>query len=120
MARSDGDRQLLEISGSRLLQRLWDLAEIGPIPGGGNNRLALTDADKEGRDLVVTWMRDLGLDVSIDTIGNVVATQPDTGSGPAVMMGSHIDTVATGGKYDGNLGVLAALGSDRDRDRERY
>ncbi|MYB03268.1 MAG: Zn-dependent hydrolase, partial [Acidimicrobiaceae bacterium] len=48
----DGDRELLEINGPRLLQRLWDLAEIGPIPGGGNNRLALTDADKEGRDLV--------------------------------------------------------------------
>ena len=109
MAGPSGDRQLLEVNGQRLLQRLWDLAEIGPIPGGGNNRLALTDADKEGRDLVVTWMRDLGLEVSIDTIGNVVATQPDTGHGPPVMMGSHIDTVATGGKYDGNLGVLAAL-----------
>ena len=109
MAGFDGDRPLLEINGERLLRRLWDLAEIGPIPGGGNNRLALTDADKEGRDLVVTWMRDLGLDVSIDTIGNVVAVQPDVGRGPPVMMGSHIDTVATGGKYDGNLGVLAAL-----------
>ena len=109
MAGFDGARQLLAINGERLLQRLWDLAEIGPIPGGGNNRLALTDADKEGRDLVVTWMRDLGLDVSIDTIGNVVAVQSDVGHGPPVMMGSHIDTVATGGKYDGNLGVLAAL-----------
>ena len=109
MAGIDGDRQLLEINGERLLRRLWDLAEIGPIPGGGNNRLALTDADKQGRDLVVTWMRDLGLDVSIDTIGNVVAVQSDVGQRPPVMMGSHIDTVATGGKYDGNLGVLAAL-----------
>lgn len=109
MAGPGGDRKLLEVNGQRLLQRLWDLAEIGPIPGGGNNRLALTDADKEGRDLVVTWMRDLGLDVSIDTIGNVVAVQHDVGQGPPVMMGSHIDTVATGGKYDGNLGVLAAL-----------
>ena len=109
MAALSGDRPLLEINGERLLQRLWDLAEIGPIPGGGNNRLALTDADKAGRDLVVTWMRDLGLNVSIDTIGNVRAVQSDAGDGPPVMMGSHIDTVATGGKYDGNLGVLAAL-----------
>ncbi len=100
---------MLEVNAGRLLRRLWDLAEIGPIPGGGNNRLALTDADRAGRDLVVTWMRDLGLDVSIDTIGNVVAVQPDAGGDPPVMMGSHIDTVATGGKYDGNLGVLAAL-----------
>ena len=109
MAALSGDRPLLEINGERLLQRLWDLAEIGPIPGGGNNRLALTDADKAGRDLVVTWMRDLGLNVSIDTIGNVRAVQSDAGDGPPVMMGSHIDTVATGGKYDGNLGVLAAM-----------
>ena len=109
MAALSGDRPLLEINGERLLQRLWDLAEIGPIPGGGNNRLALTDADKAGRDLVVTWMRDLGLDVSIDTIGNVRAVQSDFGDMPPVMMGSHIDTVATGGKYDGNLGVLTAM-----------
>ena len=109
MGDPSGDHQLLEINGKRLLQRLWDLAEIGPIKGGGSNRLALTDADKAGRDLVITWMRDLGLDLSIDTIGNVVATQTDVGDGPPVMMGSHIDTVATGGKYDGNLGVLAAL-----------
>ena len=109
MVALDADRQLLEINGERLLQRLRDLAEIGPIPGGGSNRLALTDADKAGRDLVVTWMRDLGLAVSIDTIGNVVGVQTDMGEGPPVMMGSHIDTVATGGKYDGNLGVLAAL-----------
>ena len=109
MAQSAAGSKLLEVDGRRLLQRLWDLAEIGPIDGGGNNRLALTDADKAGRDLVVTWMRDLGLDVSIDTVGNVVATQPDVGEEPPVMMGSHIDTVATGGKYDGNLGVLAAL-----------
>ena len=99
----------LAINGERLLQRLWDLAEIGPIGGGGVNRLALTDADRAGRDLVLTWMRDLGLQVSIDTVGNVVAVQSDAGEGPPVMMGSHIDTVATGGKYDGNLGVLAAL-----------
>ncbi|MCY4067622.1 MAG: Zn-dependent hydrolase [Acidimicrobiaceae bacterium] len=108
MAGHHSDRGLLRINGDRLMQRLWDLAEIGPIPKGGNNRLALTDADKAGRDLVVTWMRDLGLEVDVDTIGNVVARQPHM-EGPPVMMGSHIDTVATGGKYDGNLGVLAAL-----------
>lgn len=109
MIRPRTDGPVVSINPNRLLQRLWDLAEIGPIPGGGNNRLALTDADKAGRDLVVTWMRDLGLEVSIDSIGNVVAVQSGIGSGAPVMMGSHIDTVATGGKYDGNLGVLAAL-----------
>jgi N-carbamoyl-L-amino-acid hydrolase len=99
----------LRVDGARLMRRLAALAEIGPIEGGGNNRLALTDADKEGRDLVVTWMRDLGLAVGIDEIGNVVGTRAGRESGPPVMTGSHIDTVRTGGRYDGNLGVLAGL-----------
>ena len=64
----------------------------------------------QGRDLVVGWMRDLGLAVSIDAIGNVVATRPGTDPAAApVMTGLHIDTVATGGRFDGNLGVLAGL-----------
>ncbi|HET9060514.1 MAG TPA: Zn-dependent hydrolase [Acidimicrobiales bacterium] len=99
----------LRIDGERLLGRLRELARIGAIPGGGCARLALTDEDKAGRDLVVMWMRDAGLDVSIDGIGNVVATRKGREAGPAVMCGSHIDTVATGGAYDGNLGVLAGL-----------
>ena len=99
----------LEINGERLMRRLRELAEIGPIEGGGVSRLALTDADKAGRDLVVTWMQDLGLEVSIDAIGNVVATGRGRTDGPPVMTGSHIDTVATGGIYDGNLGVLSGL-----------
>ena len=99
----------LRVDGARLLRRIEALAEIGPIEGGGSNRLALTDADKEGRDLVVTWMRDLGLEVGIDEIGNVVATRAGREDLPAVMTGSHIDTVRTGGRYDGNLGVLAGL-----------
>ncbi len=99
----------LRVDGARLLRRIAALAEISPIEGGGNNRLALTDADKEGRDLVVTWMRDLGLDVGVDEIGNVVGTRAGREPGPVVMTGSHIDTVRTGGRYDGNLGVLAGL-----------
>jgi len=100
----------LRIDIDRLLHRLEDLAAIGAIEGThGCARLALTDEDRDGRDLVVTWMRDLGLDVSIDGIGNVIATTPgDPGLRP-VMCGSHIDTVRTGGRYDGNLGVLAGL-----------
>ena len=99
----------LRIDGDRLLRRIDDLAAIGPIDGGGSCRLALTDDDRAGRDLVVTWTRDLGLDIRIDGIGNVVATRPGRTGGPPVMTGSHIDTVRTGGRYDGNLGVLAGL-----------
>src|SRR5262245_54792153 len=102
------------VDGARLWERLMELGEIGAIHGPNGEhgccRLALTDADREGRDLVVGWMRDLGLMVSIDGIGNVVATRPgrDPAAAP-VMTGSHIDTVATGGRFDGNLGVLAGL-----------
>ena len=92
----------VSINGERLLERIAELAQIGEIEGTkGCSRLAFTDADREGRDL--------GLTVTIDAVGNVVAsTNPDGASG-AVMAGSHIDTVGTGGRYDGNLGVLAGL-----------
>ena len=101
---------LVAINGDRLLQRIDELAQIGAIPDtNGSSRLAFTDADREGRDLVVTWMRDLGLHVTIDTVGNVIASTSENGAADAVMAGSHIDTVGTGGRYDGNLGVLAGL-----------
>ena len=85
-----------------------DLASIGAIDGGGCARLALTDEDAAGRDLVVGWMHELGMTVTTDVIGNVIGTW-NVGAGSPVMTGSHIDTVRTGGKYDGNLGVLAGL-----------
>ena len=100
----------LRIDIDRLTDRLAALAEIGAIEGTeGCARLALTDEDKAGRDLVVGWMRDLDLDITVDAIGNVVGVMNGETPGPAVMCGSHIDTVRTGGRYDGNLGVLAGL-----------
>lgn len=114
MTTVEHEHQDLRVDGDRLWARLEALGEIGAVhgPNGerGVARLALTDADREGRDLVVTWMRDLGLAVRVDAIGNVVATYPGTDPGAApVMVGSHIDTVGTGGRFDGNLGVLAGL-----------
>jgi N-carbamoyl-L-amino-acid hydrolase len=100
----------LAIDRDRLVRRLNELGEIGRIDGTiGCSRLALTDDDKAGRDLVFTWMNDLGLDISVDHIGNVIATMPHASDVAPVMTGSHIDTVATGGRFDGNLGVLAGL-----------
>ena len=98
----------LSINGERLMKRIMALAEVGAIAGGGCNRLALTDADRDGRDVVVAWMQDLGLEVVVDAVGNIIGTWA-VGEGQAVMTGSHIDTVRTGGKYDGNYGVLAGL-----------
>ncbi|MGE0136197.1 MAG: Zn-dependent hydrolase [Ilumatobacteraceae bacterium] len=104
----------MRIDIDRLVGRLEALGEIGAVQGPngerGCARLALTDADRQGRDLVVGWMSDLGLDVTVDAVGNVVATRAGTDPGAApVMMGSHIDTVRTGGRFDGNLGVLGGL-----------
>jgi len=101
--------QALRINLDRLLGRIDQLAEIGAIEGGGVCRIALSDKDRRGRDLVTGWMRELGLEVSIDRIGNVIGLRQGTEPGNPVLTGSHIDTVATGGRYDGNLGVLAGL-----------
>ena len=90
------------------MDRLNELGAIGSTGDGGCCRLALTDDDKAGRDLVVSWMRDLGMEIGIDAVGNIFGTW-NTGSGAPVMTGSHIDTVRTGGIYDGNLGVIAGL-----------
>lgn len=97
------------IDGARLLASLEQLGAIGGLPGAGVCRLALTDADKQGRDWTVARMRELGMTVVIDGIGNAVATYAGLHDGPPVMTGSHIDTVRTGGLYDGNYGVLAGL-----------
>ena len=100
----------LRINGPRLWTSLMDLAQIGATDKGGVKRLALTDLDRQGRDLVVGWGRDAGLAITVDKIGNVFMRRE--GSNPAlppVVTGSHIDTQPTGGKFDGNYGVLAGL-----------
>ena len=99
----------LRIDRDRLLARLDALARIGAAENGACCRLALSDEDRQGRDLVVAWMRELGLAVHIDAIGNVFGVRRGEIDAPPVMTGSHIDTVRTGGKYDGNYGVLAGL-----------
>lgn len=99
----------LHINIDRLMKRLHTLAGIGAIEGDGVCRLALTDEDRLGRDLVTGWMRELGLAVTLDRIGNVVGIRQGREDCPPVLTGSHIDTVATGGRYDGSLGVLAGL-----------
>jgi N-carbamoyl-L-amino-acid hydrolase len=99
----------LRINGPRLLSRIEALGAVGRREDGACCRLALTDGDRQGRDLVAGWMRDLGLEVRVDKVGNMIALRAGTEDLAPVMTGSHIDTVATGGKYDGNYGVLAGL-----------
>ncbi len=111
----------LRIDPTRLMDRLNRLAEIGATADGSCCRLALTDEDKAGRDLVVGWMRELGLEVRVDPIGNIFGLRAGPRASPCapVMTGSHIDTVRTGGRYDGNLGVLGGLEVVRDAERRR-
>ncbi|MCP4470390.1 MAG: Zn-dependent hydrolase [Gammaproteobacteria bacterium] len=99
----------LRINGGRLCRRIEALAATGAIEGDGVCRLALTDEDRKGRDLVCGWMKQLGMRVSVDRIGNVVGVRGGLEDVAPVMTGSHIDSVATGGRYDGALGVLAGL-----------
>jgi beta-ureidopropionase / N-carbamoyl-L-amino-acid hydrolase len=102
--------QALRINGPRLWESLMSLARIGATEKGGVCRLALTDLDRQGRDLVVGWGREAGLAVTVDKIGNVFMRRPGRNPAlPPVVSGSHIDTQPTGGKFDGNYGVLAAL-----------
>lgn len=100
---------MVRLDDGRLLAALDELAGIGAIEGGGCARLALSDEDKTGRDLVVGWMKALGLAVQVDAIGNVIGLRAGREKLSPVMTGSHIDTVRTGGRYDGNYGVLAGL-----------
>ncbi|WP_312344209.1 Zn-dependent hydrolase [Leclercia sp.] len=102
-------RHYLQINGQRLIDSLFALGEYGALESGGVCRLAATAEDKAGRDFVVARMKALGLDVSIDAIGNVTGVYAGEEALPMVMMGSHIDTVGTGGLYDGNYGVMAGL-----------
>lgn len=97
------------INSARLLQRLQELGEIGRSGTGGRTRIAYTEQDCEGRNLVMSWMREAGLSVQRDPIGNLFATLPGQTNQPPVMTGSHIDTVANAGHLDGPLGVLAGL-----------
>jgi beta-ureidopropionase / N-carbamoyl-L-amino-acid hydrolase len=92
-----------------LMQRIKELASIGAIDGGGVSRIALTDADRQGRDQLVSWMKQLELDVRVDQIGNVFGIRAGRSKIAPVMTGSHIDTVASGGCYDGTYGVIAGL-----------
>ena len=100
----------LRIDGDRLWAALMELAEIGATPKGGVCRLALTELDRQGRDLVLKWAREAGMSVTIDKIGNGFMRRAGRNDAlPPVMTGSHIDTQPTGGKFDGNYGVLAGL-----------
>ena len=108
------------IDAARFWNTVMRSGEIGPGKAGGLRRLALTDADKEMRDLFVTWCTEVGCTVSVDRVGTIFARRPGTDDHlPPVLIGSHLDTQVAGGKYDGIVGVLAGLEVLRTFDERR-
>ena len=100
----------LRVNGERLRESMDRMATIGATPGGGVHRLALSDEDKEARDLLVRWLNDIELEVTIDEMGNIFGRRPGKNSDLApVMSGSHMDSQPSGGRFDGILGVMGTL-----------
>ncbi len=105
-----GDRSNLQIDPQRLWDSLMETAKVGALPGGGVARLTLSEDDRVIRDWFRGEVGALGLQVTVDEVGNMFALRAGLDpSLPPIAMGSHLDTQPTGGKFDGNLGVLAGL-----------
>ena len=104
------DLKALRVNSQRLQNTLEDMAKIGATPGGGVQRLTLTDEDKQARDLFVKWLKELDLEITIDEMGNIFGKRAGKNKDLApVMSGSHIDSQPKGGRFDGILGVMGPL-----------
>lgn len=99
----------IRINGERLYNSIMEMAEIGKTNLGGNCRVALSDEDKRGRDLFISWCKNAGCKITYDKIGNIFAKREGLKNVPPVAFGSHLDTQPHGGKFDGVYGVLSAL-----------
>jgi N-carbamoyl-L-amino-acid hydrolase len=99
-----------EINSERLWQSLMELAKVGATDKGGVCRLALTDLDRQARELFMKWSTEAGCSVSVDRMGNIFTRRDGSDNTLApVMTGSHIDTQPTGGRFDGVYGVMSGL-----------
>ena len=104
------DLKDLRVNGKRLQSTLEEMAKIGATPGGGVQRLTLSDEDKQARDLFVKWLKELNLEITIDEMGSIFGKRPGKNNNLApVMSGSHIDSQPKGGRFDGILGVMGPL-----------
>jgi len=107
---SEGPKLPPEIDGGRIMARLEALGEIGKTAEGGVNRPAFSEADIQARAFVIGLIKEAGLEVGIDNLGNIIGRRKGMDrEAPPIVLASHIDTVPNGGKYDGALGVIAAL-----------
>ncbi len=104
------DLNALRVNGKRLQSTLEEMAQIGATPAGGVQRLTLSDEDKQARDLFVSWLKALDLEITIDEMGNIFGRRPGKNNSlPPVMSGSHVDSQPKGGRFDGILGVMGPL-----------
>lgn len=99
----------IRINSKRLNERIQKMAQFGALPSGGVKRLTLTSEDKAARDLFRQWMEELGLEIAIDEIGNTFGILKGKNVDRCIGIGSHLDSVPTGGRYDGPVGALGAL-----------
>jgi N-carbamoyl-L-amino-acid hydrolase len=105
-----GGTTQLRVNGQRLWDSIMAIGEIGPGQQGGSCRLALTDDDRDGRDLFIRWCKEISCSIRIDDMGNIFARRAGRNNELApIVAGSHLDTQPHGGKFDGVYGVLAAL-----------
>ena len=112
---------MMKINGQRLWDSLNEMAKIGATEKGGCRRLALTDLDRQGRDLFRSWCEEIGCIVSVDEMGNIFAKRGGKNLDlPPVLAGSHLDTQPSGGKFDGVCGVLGALEVLRTLNDQEY
>ncbi len=103
-------RNMHTIDGRRLWQSIEEMARIGALPHGGSRRLALSEEDREARELFASWCRDAGCEMHVDQFGNQFGVRRGSAHDePLVMFGSHLDTQPNGGRFDGIYGVLAGL-----------
>ncbi|HCJ56849.1 MAG TPA: Zn-dependent hydrolase [Clostridiaceae bacterium] len=99
----------MNINKERLWNRIQELGLIGADPEGGVSRFAFSPEDKKASKLVMTWMKEAGLKVRVDAVGNIFGRIDGLAQGPVVLTGSHLDSVKNGGKFDGVAGVISAL-----------
>lgn len=99
----------MQINIDRLMRSLEEMWQFGATPNGGVTRLALTDEDRAARDLLRRWFEEAGLQVRVDDFGNMIGRRAGREDVPPLVIGSHLDTVPQGGRYDGVLGVLTGL-----------
>ncbi|GAE34815.1 beta-ureidopropionase [Halalkalibacter akibai JCM 9157] len=101
--------QKLLVNGERLKKELETFANFGRTPNNGVTRLALSEEDRLARDYFCKCCDQLGMNVKVDDMGSIWATLPGVEDKPPIVIGSHLDTVKKGGRFDGVLGVLAGL-----------